>query len=130
MAFLQRSPSARAEHAARLAGCAEKAALESGRVRGFRLGEDLRLRYERVARVYLASVHAPQMSRARVEAARVMRTLGKKIETDGDLFFAEVWKAYERIKAEAPKDDLTREFESAEAALIAAVNGLPSASPN
>ena len=88
----------------------------------FGVSEDLLLRYERVALVYLPSVHAKQKSQARVEAARVMGTLGKKIDTDADLFFAEVWKAYARIKAEAPEDELTREYEAARAALTAAVN--------
>ncbi len=88
----------------------------------FSVSEDLLIRYERVATVYLPSVRDKQKSQARREAARLLRELGKDFTTEGDLYFAEVWKAYERIKAEAPKDELTREFEAAEAALTAAVN--------
>jgi len=93
--------------------------------REFSVSEELMLRYERAASLYFPSIHDKQLRQARIEALRWLKAEGKDILTHNDEFWKKASEALERIQAEAPKDELTREFDAAEAALRAAVNASP-----
>jgi hypothetical protein len=85
----------------------------------FGISEELLLRCQRAHHAYCTTVYAKQHREAMLEARLRTRDLGK--EPGDPEFIVELEKAFDRIRAEAPENEITRESTAASAALKAAL---------
>ncbi len=86
----------------------------------FGISEEVLLRCERAHHAYSKTVFVEQTREARLEAILRTRELGKKI--DDPEFIDELEKAFERIRAATPENEITRECTEAFNALRAALD--------
>ena len=86
----------------------------------FGLSEELLLRCERAHHAYCTTVFVEQTREARLEAILRTRELGRKI--DDPKYIVELEKAFERIQAATPENEITRECTEAFNALRAALD--------
>ena len=92
----------------------------SALVEQFGISEELLLRCERAHHAYCTTVFVEQTREARLDAILRTRELGKKL--DDPEYIVELEKAFERIRAATPENEVTRECTEAFNALRAALD--------